>query len=259
MVDAAIRILSLANQLALAMRRVKLEFEDSLDGTMGYLNRIGFFDQLSVDVEVYPSRPRFSAAARHRGGNDGLVEIAQISKDRRDIKLPTQLTNALMMSCSKREDASELEGAAWTIFAELIDNIFSHSRTRLDGYAALQVYPNGNRIMVAVSDSGLGIMETLRPSLSSEFPKLSRLSDTDLLVEVFRQGLSRHGSDRGCGLKGCAQKAMKFNASLDVRLPNQRVYLRPAQGSYRPHVAECYENLPLIWGTHIAFGFNLRH
>jgi hypothetical protein len=160
-----------------------------------------------------------------------------------------------MRSCGSRSDAGELRGAAWTIFAELIDNIFSHSRTQLDGYAALQVYSRGNRLLVAVSDSGLGIMRTLRPALSMEFPKLAGLSDTDLLVEVFRQGLSRHGPDRGCGLKGSAAKAIKFEATLDVRLPEQRVLLMPARGRYA--IAECYEGLPLVWGTHIAFGFRL--
>ena len=257
MVDAAIRLLSLANQLVVTTRRVQLIFAEGEAGTMGYLNRMGFFDHLLPEVEVRPARPVYSAADLHRGGNRTLVEIARINTDARDDELPTRLTAAVMRSCRSRPDARELEGAAWTIFAELIDNIFVHSRTRLDGYAALQVYAGGNRLSVAVSDSGLGIMETLRPSLASEFPRLARLSDTDLLVEVFRLGLSRHGSDRGCGLKGCAGKAMKFNADLDVRLPTQRVLLTPARGTYRPNTAHCYENLPLMWGTHIAFAFGL--
>jgi anti-sigma regulatory factor (Ser/Thr protein kinase) len=88
-----------------------------------------------------------------------------------------------MRCCSDRADAAELAGAAWTIFAELIDNIFSHSKTPLDGYAALQFYPNGNSLQVAVSDSGLGIMDTLRPVLKRESPALDRLSDNDI-VEV---------------------------------------------------------------------------
>jgi hypothetical protein len=258
MVDAAIRLLSLANQLTSTTRRVRLQFEEGEAGTMGYLNRMGFFDHLDDTAEVLPSRPAFSAATIHRGGNSGLVEIARINKDCRDDELPTRLTDAVMRSCRARSDAGELEGAAWTIFAELIDNIFSHSRTKLDGYAALQVYSQGNRLSVAVSDSGLGIMETLRPSLSTEFPKLADLSDTDLLVEVFRKGLSRHGRDRGCGLKGSAAKAIKFNATLDVRLPKQRVLLTPARGAYQPNIADCYEGLPLVWGTHIAFGFRLE-
>ena len=78
-----------------------------------------------------------------------------------------------------------------------------------------------------------------------------------LLVEIFRQGVSRHGTDRGCGLKGCAGKAIKFNANLDVRLPQQRILLTPAQGSYQPNTAHCYESLPLMWGTLIAFTFGL--
>jgi hypothetical protein len=195
---------------------------------MGYLNRMGFFNHLHADVEIFPERPAYSGAKLHRGGNSMLVEIARINKDARDEELPTRLTDVIGHACIGRDDVDELQGAAWTIFAELIDNIFSHSATRLDGYAALQVYSGGNRLSVAVSDSGLGIMETLRPSLRTQFPKLEKLSDTDLIVEIFRQGVSRHGNDRGCGLKGCAAKAIKFDATLDVRLPHQRVLLKPA-------------------------------
>jgi hypothetical protein len=257
MVDPAVRLLSLANQLAAATKRVRLDFEEGEAGTMGYLNRMGFFDHLAGEVEVLPERPAYSMAELRRGENAALVEIARINKDARDDDLPNRLTEALMRSCGNRRDAKELEGAAWLIFCELIDNVFAHSETQLDGYAALQVYPGGNKLSVAVSDSGLGIMRTLRPALATEFPRLAHLSDTDVLVEVFRQGLSRHGPDRGCGLKGSAAKAIKFDATLDVRLPNQRVLLQPSRGAYQPNMAYCYEALPLLWGTHISYGFGL--
>lgn len=257
MIDGGIRLLSLVNQLAFSSRLVRLNFEEGETGTMGYLNRIGFFDHLRKEVEVVPEPPTYSGATLHKGSNSMLVEIERINKDARDDELPTRLTEAIANACSSRNDVGELQGAAWTIFAELIDNIFSHSATQLDGYAALQVYSGGNRLSVAVSDSGRGIMETLRPSLRTQFPKLEKLSDTDLLVEVFRQGLSRHGSDRGCGLRGCAAKAIKFNALLDVRMPTQRVLLNPARGTYEPNRAYCYEGLPFIWGTHIAFSFGI--
>jgi len=257
MIDGAIRLLSLANQLVLSTRRVRLNFQEGEDGTMGYLNRMGFFDHLALAVEVLPSRPSHSGARLHRGGNSMLVEIARINKDDQDPGLPTRLSEAVSSACNSRPDVDELTGAAWTIFAELIDNIFSHSDTQLDGYAALQVYSGGNRLSVAVSDSGRGIMETLRPAIRTKFSKLAGLSDIDLLVEVFRQGVSRHGTDRGLGLKGCAAKAIKFDATLDVRLPNQRVLLRPARGTYEPNRAFCYDQLPLLWGTHISFAFGL--
>lgn len=258
MVDGAIRLLSLANQLVTSTRRVHMNFEEGEAGTMGYLNRMGFFDHLAMEVEILPSRPAYSGADLHRGNNSLLVEIACINKNARDYDLPTRLTNAISHACSGRSDVNELKGATWTIFAELIDNIFAHSGTQLDGYTALQVYSSGNRLAVAVSDSGLGIMQTLRPAIQTEFPKLTELSDIDLLVEVFRQGISRHGADRGCGLKGCAAKAIKFDATLDIRLPNQRVFLKPARGTYELNRAYCYEGLPLLWGTHIAFALGLR-
>jgi hypothetical protein len=112
MVDVAMRLLSLVNQLASTTRRVRLDFEEGESGTMGYLNRMGFFDFLADDVEVLPARPVYSAAELHRGGNAALVEIARINKDARDEELPNRLTDALMRSCHTRTDAAELEGAA---------------------------------------------------------------------------------------------------------------------------------------------------
>lgn len=257
MADAAVRLLSLLNQLDFCTRRVQLDFEEGEAGTMGYLDRLGFFDHLSENVSVHPRRPAISGAEIYGGTNASLVEIARISRTARDHALLSRLTDALIRFCGNRTDAKELEGAAWTIFAELIDNIFSHSDTPLDGYAALQLYSKGKSLKVAVSDSGRGIMDTLRPTLKTEFPALDGLSDPDLLVEVFRKGLSRHGDSRGCGLKGSAEKAIKFNADLDVRLPTSRVLLAPGKQGYRPNTAYCYERLPLIWGTHICFTFHL--
>jgi hypothetical protein len=66
MIEAAVRLLSLVNQLALTTRRVHLNFEDGADGTMGYLNRMGFFDHLADSVEVRPSRPAYSGAKFYR-------------------------------------------------------------------------------------------------------------------------------------------------------------------------------------------------
>lgn len=257
MADVAIRLLSLVNQLALATKRIRLDFVDGETGAMGYLNRVGFFDFLSKTVEVLPDRPAFSSAEFYRGGNATLVEIAKINKKSLDHDLPDRLEKALVAACGDRPEAEALGKATWTIFAELIQNIGFHSETPIDGYAALQFYPKSGKLSVAVSDSGKGIMATLRPALEAEYSTFSDLSDIDLLVEVFRQGLSRLGNDRGCGLKGSAAKAMKFKADLDVRLPNQRVLLTPAKGIYQPNVAHCYDGLPLIWGTHIGFAFNL--
>lgn len=253
MTDAAVRFLSLCNQLDCATRRVIVDFEEGESGVTGYLNRIGFFDCLSPRVEILPQRPVSSASSKFRGRNPGVVEIERIDRARRDHALPNRLTAAISRACGKRKDVKALTDSAWTIFAELIDNVFSHSETPLNGFAALQVYPKGNCLKVTVSDSGLGLLETLRPTLRSSAPRLAALADRDLLVEVFSRGLSRHGGNRGCGLKGCADKAIKFRAELDVRLPHVRVLLVPGSEGYRPNTAYCYTGLPLLWGTHISF------
>jgi len=256
MTDAAVRLLSLFNQLDYSTRRVIVDFQDGKEGVLAYLNRIAFFECLSSNVTVLPYRPETSAK-RHHGRNPGLVEIQRIDRTHRDQSLLRRLTDAIARACSQRTDVKMLQDAAWTILAELIDNVFSHSQTPLDGFAALQVYPRGNCLKVAVSDSGLGLLETLRPALRSESPRLAGLSNIDLLVEVFRQGLSRHGPTRGCGLKGCADRAIRFHAKLDVRLPQERIFLVPGQGGYAPNKAFCYSSLPLVWGTHVCFTLGL--
>jgi hypothetical protein len=262
MLDTAIRLLSLCNQLVTCSHRVVLDFEEDGSGALGYLDRMGFFDHLDSRVDVLPDRPIISGAEIYRGTNQNLVEIMPINPRERQQDLPAKLTAALMNGYTGDDVDEQLEGASLTIFKELVDNVFSHSQTPLDGYAALQTYKGGSSLKVAVSDSGLGILETLRPALRTVAPSKGNLTDTDLIVEIFRQGLSRHGSDRGCGLRGCglrgcASKAIKFGAELDVRLPKSRVKLTPAREGYRPNTAYCYNDLPLIWGTHICFTFDL--
>jgi hypothetical protein len=257
MIDAGVRLLSLVNQIRHTGKTILLDFEEGESGTLGYLNRMGFFDFLHSDVFVLPHRPVVSGADLYRGSNQRLVEFACISPNQRDRGLPNRLTEVLSEAVKSRADRHALEHAAYTVFAELIDNIYEHSATELDGYAVLQVYQQGGRVKVAVSDSGKGIIETLRPSLNVEYRDHVKLTDTDLVVEAFRSGLSRHGNIRGCGLKTSADQAIRFRADLDVRLPGCSVRLIPSADGYKPHQALIHNNLPLIWGTHICFDFYL--
>lgn len=260
MVDAAARLLSLLNQLVLCTKRVTIEF-DSTDGAMGYLNRIRFFEFLSAQVVVKPLRPGLRMGAIRQGQSANLVELMPINRGARVKRLPSQLAERLGAACSLRTDENELTDAAFTVFSEIIDNVYSHvyenDRTDLDGYVALQVYRNGGTAKVVVSDSGKGILHTLRPTLSD--PKLKRLSDVDLVVEIFRRGISRHGENRGCGLKASADNAIKYKTELDVRLAECRVHLTPARGTYQANTAYCHERLPLLWGTHLCFDFSLAN
>jgi hypothetical protein len=260
MIDVAIRLLSFCNQLILTTRRVRLEFAAGDDGVMGYLDRMGFFDNLAPQVEVKPPRPSFSGARIYRGANRGLVEIERFSsKVQPESALVSRLADTVKRSCASRGDADQISKAIFEIFAELIDNVIEHSGGTGDAFAALQTYPKGDRLCVAVSDSGVGIMQSLRPGLKAKGSNLVALSDVDLLVAIFREGLSRiDDPKRGQGLKASARTAMRFKADLDVRLPNQRVLLKPADGQYLvQNMAYAQDRLPLLWGTHIAFSLTL--
>ena len=255
MIDVIVRLLSFCNQLAACTKRVRIEFADP-KAAMGYLNRMGFFLHLSQAVEVLPYRPAFSGTA-YRGGNRSLVEIERFSRQSgADINLVPRLAAAIKRGCATRADAKAIEGASFRIFTELVENVFEHSQTSLDAYAALQTYPAGNRLTVAVSDSGIGLMQSLRPTLRGG--PLDNMSDVDLLVEIFRQGISSKGAGkRGLGLMTSAAHAMQFKADLDVRLLNQRVLLKPSNHHYQPSMAYSQDGLPLLWGTHIAFSLKL--
>ena len=254
MIDVVIRLLSFCNQAIACTKRVRLEFTGD---TMGYLNRMGFFDHLAPAAEVLPSRPFYSGAAIHRGGNRALVEIEKFSgTDTVERNLVPRLVAAVERGCAARSDVKQIGDAMFSIFGELIKNVYDHSQTSLDAFAALQTYPQGNRLTVAVSDSGIGIMRSLRPTLNGG--RWDNLSDADLLVEIFREGISSKPEDkRGLGLKSSAKHAIGFKADLDVRLLNQRVLLKPSNDQYQPNMAYSQEQLPLLLGTHIAFSFKL--
>lgn len=259
MVDVAIRLLSFCNQASAMTKRVRLVFADGDQDAVGYLNRMGFFDYLLPAVDVVPKRPAYSGAILHRGGNDNLVEIARFSgTEQAESGLVDRLARTAQRSCATRADVAQIYGAVFTIFGELIGNVSEHSRSNLDGFAVLQTYRGGNQVQIAVSDSGVGIIDSLRPALRAKGDPDANLGDVALLVEMFRKGISRFDDDkRGNGLMTSAQHAIRFQADLDVRLLNQRVLLKPSNDVYQPHTAYSRDNLPLLWGTHISFSFNL--
>lgn len=259
MVDAGTRLLSIANQLSRCTKKVVLDFEGGLSGTMGYLNRMGFFDMLNHQIGVLPERPAISGASVYRGGNRNLVEFRGLNPDAIDKGLPGRLADSLKNSLpASVANSDQLSDAAFTIFSELIQNVYRHSETKLDGYAALQSYRGRARnVQVSVSDSGLGIMETLRPSLKTHFPALAKAGDAALLIEMVSKGVSRFGRDNGCGINLCARKALSLNASMEIRMPRSRVvFTRSADQRYLG-IVSYNEGLPLIWGTHICLTFQV--
>jgi hypothetical protein len=257
MVDSAVRLLSLANQLIAGGIPVTMVFENDQNGTMSYLNRANFFTLLSEHVRVLPMRPDPTYAKRHQGQSKNLVEFASIGSHYSDHveAIPRRLANALEAALEARSDHTSLSRAAFTIFAELITNVHDHSQTVLDGFAALQVYPQGGRVQVVVSDSGIGLLETLRPKLLT--PTAKRLADAELIRSLFCDDLTWNKKEKGMGLPQCAHVALKYKGSVGIRLETCGIYLEPSLRGYETNNVHYQQNLILLKGTHICFSFPL--
>lgn len=259
MVDASVRLLSLSNQLRHMGKRVTLEFCRQDTSTYDYLDRIGFFRELHEEIVVRPERPSLSAVSRYFGGNPGVVEIRPLRLGEIDHEIPGRLERALVSALPEGERRERVACAAFYLFSELIGNVHEHSCSALDGYAALQVYRNGNSARIAVSDSGEGLLETLRPSLPRKYPELVHLDSAALLMYGLRRGgLSRKGKGHGGdGLRRCAEHAMELEANLEIRMPAHSLRVNAKQGSLRKASAQARGNMPRIGGTHVVLDFRL--
>lgn len=260
-IGACVRFLSLVNQLVFRGSQIEISFDEGATGAMGYLSRMGFFENLSPAVSVKPERPDITGRAIYGGGNASLVEIVALSVGKRDQKLPQKLGDTVSRSHSNRKKGELLGDAMFTLFSELIGNVYDHSGSTLDGYAALQRYaPRGRPpvVEVAVSDSGVGILATLRPALIKLGHIYADLDDADLLYKAISEGVSKNGPTHGCGLRISAHKALKFGANLEIRLPECRMNLVPKVTGYRQEaMAYGCDGLPHIDGTHLCFDFRL--
>jgi hypothetical protein len=256
-IQTALKLVSLINQLISCGVRIILNFE-STQGTYGYLSRMAFFECLAETVSVFPRRPTVSGAKIYGGGNPEIVEMHEVplTYSKQANRLPELLSLSLRQVLDGRRDAETIEVHICTVLTEVLGNIYQHSGTPLAGLVALQPYKNASKVVLAVSDSGRGIPSTLRESASG---KLGAMTESEIILKVFRDGLSRFGpqTGRGSGLLRCAQIALQYGAELNVRIPTSVVKLVPANGTYRENRAVCRDGAPLIWGTHLYFEFDL--
>lgn len=250
--EAGIRILSIANQLSADGKEVIFTFDDT--NVFNYLNRMEFFFRLDPRIVVLPYRPDYSP----KGRAESLVEIGEIVPGKNLGSLPGELADTFC-TLAKVKSSSALGVAAFTVFAEMIGNVQEHSETVLSGYAALQVYrPRRHRsyIQVVVSDSGKGIVNTLRPEISRSYSEYEKLPDSEIIKKMFEMGLSRFGpaEGRGEGLKRSWRQAMKTDSRLVIRQGTCSVTLRHGRLVADSNV---HNSLAPIRGSHISLEFYL--
>lgn len=260
LLEATARLLALCNQLDFNDKHVTINFADKQ--TLSYLNRVGFVDHLREDVVVLPARPKESAASKFKGKSSAVVEFGEIDINSPNKEIPRQLKESFA-----DHTRDEYASPVFTVLSELFGNVSEHSEASMPGFTALQLYKNSRvpHIQIVISDSGKGIVGTLRPVLEEKYSNLAKkfdlsnpMSDVLLVLEVFKKGrISQYGSDdgRGLGLKRSSDVAAKFNANISIRQENFELRLIYLEGKFSKYLYKL--NMPVIKGTHICFDFLL--
>jgi hypothetical protein len=261
LLGAIARLLALVNQLACSGKQVSLDFTKCKQ-SFSYLCRVGLFESINDSVTVFPDVQDHSC---HYGKNTKVMEFVSIPAKTEQTDLPTKLKNSFIELAGEQHS-----NAAFGFIAEFINNIIEHSQTPTPGVAALQVYRERNNrtnVQTVFSDSGKGIVGTLRPVLAERYPELhdkypenKNDSNIHLLKEVLQFGGVSGANDvnysgRGLGLKLSAKQAAKFDATICVRQEGFELTLKYVDGKLKNH-SYCIE-LTKILGTHICFDFYL--
>ncbi|WP_331427255.1 ATP-binding protein [Vibrio sp. M250220] len=258
LLDSLGKLLALINQLVYQNKSVSLDFS-ACDKSFSYLCRVGFFELIDPRVVVVPN---VKDASCYYGHNSKVMEFGVINPKEPDESIPLQLKQAFI-----EQAGSKHSNAAFTMISELFGNVRDHSKSPIDGFAALQVYSKTKRIQTVISDSGVGIANSLRRILKKQYPEtyqefktVNAENDALLIKRVFERGRisSAENNDdksRGLGLKRSGDIAAKFNAKIHIRQDSFELTLIYSEGKLSDH--EVSYGLQKLCGSHICFDFSL--
>ena len=233
LLDSLGKLLALINQLSYVGKSISLDFS-ACDQSFSYLCRVRFFELIDKDVVVTPNIKDTSC---YHGHNSKVMEFGVITPEEPDESIPVQLKQAFI-----EQAGSTHSNAAFTMISELFGNVRDHSKSPIDGFAALQVYSKTKRIQTVISDSGVGVANSLRlvlreryPEIYQEFKTVNSENDALLIKRVFERGRisSAENNDdesRGLGLKRSGDIAAKFNAKIHIRQESFELTLIYSEG-----------------------------
>jgi hypothetical protein len=226
-----VRLLNVSNQYSALGFKVKLKFLGKESNAMSYCDRMGVFGLLQENVLVEPEPPERSRRSIFQNNNGSLVELEIVNAKTLNKKLPQKLADTIINHLGDIDGVNKkrLANIYRTIFSELTNNIYEHSKTKLDGYVAMQLYKKGlrPRAELIICDSGLGLLETIKPSLKMHNKKYKDYLDAELVAEMLTVGISSKDPavGGGNGIETCFRHASKMNSDLTIRLNEQQYRL----------------------------------
>jgi anti-sigma regulatory factor (Ser/Thr protein kinase) len=110
-----------------------------------------------------------------------------------------------------------ISGLEWSI-NEITDNVLNHSDSQIGGLMQASTFTKDNKIVFAVSDSGKGILESMKEAL----PDLRTSSDA--IGEAIKSGVTRNPKfGQGNGLAGTLRITTLTGGSLEILSGNGKL------------------------------------
>jgi hypothetical protein len=253
-INTLIRLINVVNQLDEKGVKVTLDFSGKTNKLLGYCETMGFFDCLADGVK-FKSPNGVNTVSRVKKSGNSYISINKISGSVHDKTLPQKLAKKITDKIPNisEDQRSELYIQFFSLFSELTRNVCEHSKTELNGLAALQIYKN--RAEIVVCDSGIGLLESLKPSLASHNTKYAGYSDIELILEMLTKGISsKEGDQGGNGLCTCFHHAKLTNSDMHIRLAD--TYYHFFKVAEKPNLVDSLkisEELLDLSGTFISF------
>lgn len=114
-----------------------------------YLTRINFYEQLNISVD-YPW-PRRDSTGR-------FIEIANPQNERDGERVANEIVEIMAKNVP---DFKQVKNGTQYAFIEIVNNVFHHAQSPIQGILCAQSYPQQQCIEIAVVDYGRGIAKSL--------------------------------------------------------------------------------------------------
>ena len=170
---------------------------EGCSSVLGYLARMNFYRALDLKEPEH-----------HRKPEDGRFIPILLINGEEDV---FQAVNDIVdMVLQQFDDARKfLPAFEWAV-NEIVDNIFIHSQTKSPGVVCAQLFPNKQRLDIAICDSGIG----LRGSLGGSF---DINSDEEALRKAIERGVTRDKNiGQGNGMAGSLEILKKNEGTISV-------------------------------------------
>lgn len=198
----------------------RLELPESVD-VVGYLTRMGFFEQAHEIFEFDDRAPR-----RSGGSSDVLLEITPIkaNHDVHEVVDRVQSRAGAVLATKLGYPSSSVVQFS-VILSEVCQNILEHAEA--PGWVAAQAYNWARRlgrfvVVISVMDLGRGFRGSLMDEHSARYG--DRWGDATALEAAFLHGLTRFpDSGRGQGIQQIRRQVQRWNGAISIRSGTARI------------------------------------